>query len=123
MPEDGGEGLNETNIEEKIAVSVQTFHGNPEEKPSEKHALPIWLYVILGLLVAALAILLFLLWRKNKREDVAPEIDDAMRTSVSPSLTEQQETERDFERKELEKLAREEPEQFARLLRTWLSEE
>lgn len=123
LPEDGGEGLNETNIEEKIAVSVQTFHGNPEEKPSEKHALPIWLYVILGLLVAALAILLFLLWRKNKREDVAPEIDDAMRTSVSPSLTEQQETERDFERKELEKLAREEPEQFARLLRTWLSEE
>ena len=42
---------------------------------------------------------------------------------MSRILTEEQETEGTIRRKQLEKMAKEKPEEFAKLLRTWIAED
>jgi len=102
---------------------VQKFNGKATfEEP--KPAIPMWVYIVGGIGLALL-ITLFILWWRGRKDDEEEEEEIFEQPIVQeiPDIHEEQETESTMRRKQLEKLAREKPDEFAKLLRTWLSEE
>ncbi|HEX7065289.1 MAG TPA: flagellar basal-body MS-ring/collar protein FliF [Bacillales bacterium] len=123
LPKDEGRNLSNQEIADKIYVSVQPFNGRVEVETKPETAVPYWYYVVAGALLLMIVLLIFLLLRKrNSREEKELEELQEKQPPISAQAekTEKQET---LRRKELEKMAKEQPEQFAKLLRSWLSEE
>ncbi|MCP3739090.1 flagellar basal-body MS-ring/collar protein FliF [Rossellomorea sp. BNER] len=122
---DVGTELTEESIEDKIVVSVQPFAENFEVNKEEQPFLPWWAYAIGGLLLAVIAILIFLMIRSRNKKDLDEEllVEEQKETIYIPDVNTENETEGSMKRKQLEKMAREKPEEFAKLLRTWLSED
>ncbi|WP_042348924.1 flagellar basal-body MS-ring/collar protein FliF [Bacillus massiliigorillae] len=119
------EGLTDDDLNNKIAVSVQEFNGKVKFDTDEKGVIPIWVYIVGGVLIVALiaAIILYLRARKRKQEEeeeqlLFEEVEDEI-----PDVNEEVLTEGAQKRKQLEKLAKEKPEEFAKLLRTWLTQD
>lgn len=121
------EELTDETIEDKIVVSVQQFNGKMDLAEEQEIGLPWWVYVIGGVLLAVIGLLIFLILRTRKRrqeEEDLEEMDEAEELAPEiPDLAEEQDTEDVMRRKQLEKLAKEKPEDFAKLLRTWLAED
>lgn len=110
--------------EEKIAVEFQEFNGKPQfSGGSASPNIPIWMYIIGGLLVAVIGVLVWMNMRKKKANE--EEIDEYIeQTPVSvPEIENGQETELSLRRKQLEKMAKSKPEDFAKLLRTWIADD
>jgi flagellar M-ring protein FliF len=123
-----GDPLTNEEITEKIYVSVQPFDGKAEvPEPAPESIIPIWLYVTGAVIVLILILFIYLLLRKNKQTDADEEFSE--QTKVQPTFhvpdvnEEKGETEGSARRKQLERMAKEQPEQFANLLRSWISEE
>ncbi len=72
--------------------------------------------------VACFGRLLWLRKRKKEEMDERPLQEEQVAVQI-PDVNEEVETEATLRRKQLEKLAKEKPEEFAKLLRTWLAEE
>ncbi|MGD6816171.1 flagellar basal-body MS-ring/collar protein FliF [Metabacillus sp. 113a] len=123
--EENAEPISDEDIESKIVVSVQPFEGKLQPLESTESAgIPIWVYVAGGILLAVIILLIILLFRKRKTND--EEYYEEIVTTAPlhvPDVNNDSETEGDVRRKQLEKLAKEKPEDFAKLLRTWLSED
>lgn len=118
--------LTELELAEKIAVSVQTFNGKDVtfETPSTK--IPLWIYIAAGMLVLVIIILVLVYVRNRRREEellVEEVIDEQEEVFNVEDINEEHETEGSLRRKQLEKMAKEKPEEFAKLLRTWIAEE
>ncbi|THE14465.1 flagellar basal body M-ring protein FliF [Bacillus timonensis] len=119
--------LTQQEIQDKIVVSVQEFNGKSttvSETPVIS-AIPLWVYILGGLLVLGLIILLFLFLRKKKEpiiEEEVPETEPVFFDHI-PDVNEEKESEATVRRKQLEKLAKDKPEDFAKLLRSWLADE
>lgn len=123
LPKSVGQSLTKQQIAQKIYVSVQPFNGRVKMQPNTNPAVPTWYYIVGGLLVLLIVLLIILLLRKrkNRPEQISQEID---RPQVPiPDLVTETEDEDSVRRKQLEKMAQEKPEEFAKLLRSWLSEE
>ncbi|MDZ5473485.1 flagellar basal-body MS-ring/collar protein FliF [Bacillus sp. 31A1R] len=122
----GQEQLTEESIQEKIVVSVQPFNGKVEFNQEPKSVLPWWAYVVGGVLLAIIALLIYLFLRARKKQEKEQEellmMEEAAAIEV-PDVNEEQETESSLRRKQLEKMAKEKPEDFAKLLRTWIAED
>ncbi|WP_050614773.1 flagellar basal-body MS-ring/collar protein FliF [Bacillus testis] len=118
------EPLSDEDVDQKIAVSVQTFNGKVTFDDKKTTAIPLWAYIVGGVLLAALIILLilFLRSRKNRIEEEELVIEEQEEFDV-PDVNAEQETEGTMKRKQLEKMAKEKPDEFAKLLRTWLSQD
>ncbi len=119
-----GQQLTDQDIQNRIVVSVQKFNGKmnfTEPKPT----IPTWVYITGGVLAAVIiGLIIFFLWRKRKQDD--EEFDEFMEQPMVqelPDIHEERETESTIRRKQLEKLAKEKPDEFAKLLRTWLAED
>jgi flagellar M-ring protein FliF len=88
--------------------------------------IPVWIYIVAVVLILGIIILIILLIRKRKQEFEEYEEDEEL-TIPEPirvqDINNEVETEGTVRRKQLEKMAREKPEDFAKLLRTWISEE
>jgi flagellar M-ring protein FliF len=122
--EAAGAELTDEQIEDKVVVSVQPFDGKIKFD-EDKRLLPLWVYIAGGVLLLTIIILLFLLFKKKRTED-DEEFEGELTEStpiVVPDVNEEQENESTIRRKQLEKLAKEKPEEFAKLLRTWLAED
>ncbi|SFA41804.1 flagellar M-ring protein FliF [Parageobacillus thermantarcticus] len=118
-----GQTLTDQDIQNRVVVSVQKFNGKATfEEP--KPAIPMWVYIVGGIGLALL-ITLFILWWRGRKDDEEEEEEIFEQPIVQeiPDIHEEQETESTMRRKQLEKLAREKPDEFAKLLRTWLSED
>lgn len=117
--------LTDEMIEDKVVVSVQPFNGKIEFSDEKAPVLPWWTYVVGGILLAIIGLLIFLYIRAKRKqefeEDFAEE-EDTVPFNV-PDVNEEQDTESSLRRKQLEKLAKEKPEDFAKLLRTWIAED
>lgn len=114
-------------LAEKIAVSIQPLRGKVVEFEDTKTAIPWWIYVVAGALVLIIIVLIVLFLRKrNKDADLAAALDlleqkgDAVQVD---DINEEQDTEATARRKQLEKMAKDKPEEFAKLLRSWIAEE
>lgn len=114
-------------INQKISVSVQPFAGKmPFDEPTTSLTLPWWIYVVGGVLVGIIAILVFLFLRGRRKEaeaSIAANEETMAQPVDIPDVNESQETESSIRRKQLEKMAKEKPEEFAKLLRSWIAED
>ena len=77
-----------------------------------------------GLLLAAIVLLLFLFMksRKKQQEEVLV-IEEKIEKFDIPDVNKEYQTESTMKKKQLEKMAKEKPEDFAKLLRSWISED
>lgn len=116
--------LTEEEINQKIVVSVQPFYGNDviaEEKP----IIPWWIWVVGGILLAVILLLVFFIVRskKQKEQDEELVIIEEQEALMVDDINDEKETEATVRRKQLEKMAKDKPEDFAKLLRSWIVDE
>lgn len=119
--------LTNQDLAQKIVVSVQPFKGKTTTATnSTKSVIPWWIYVIGGVLLAVIGLLIFLFIRARKKHEEYDEelfMDEVASTISVPDVNDEKETEETLKRKQLEKMAKEKPEEFAKLLRTWITED
>ena len=114
--------LTDQDLEEKIAVSVQPFKGKVTFDEEKQSSIPWWIYVIGAAMLVIIGVLVFFIIRARRQEE-EEEFEEEMEPAVSLEDINEIETEASARRKQLEKMAKEKPEEFAKLLRSWLSEE
>ncbi|BAQ10513.1 flagellar m-ring protein [Bacillus sp. OxB-1] len=119
--------LTEEAINDKIFVSAQPFEGKPDlTTDSQPINIPWWVYVIGAALLLVIGILVFAYFRKRRREREMEEelvFEEQQAAIEVDDINTEVETEGTLRRKQLEKMAKEKPEEFAKLLRTWIAEE
>ena len=116
----------EVEPEEKFSIVFQEFTSNPVAEDVENAGIPTWVYVVAGVLFLLIVLLAVLLIRNRRREsepEPAEEVPIREFTSEVPDLPERNESEAVVRRKQLEKIAGEKPEDFAKLLRSWIGED
>ncbi|WP_431799389.1 flagellar basal-body MS-ring/collar protein FliF [Halobacillus andaensis] len=119
---DGSYG-EEINAEEKASIVFQEFEGTQQAAP-ESEGIPLWVYALGGLLLLLVIIFIWKLFSSRKEEEeelVFEEIVDEQPAAV-PDI-EEQENESTLKRKQLERMAKDKPEDFAKLLRSWIAED
>ncbi|WP_046175058.1 flagellar basal-body MS-ring/collar protein FliF [Domibacillus indicus] len=112
--------LTDQALEEKITVSVQQLNGKVSFEEEPASTIPWWVYLIGGILVVIIGVLIFMMVRRRREEEEEEFEDDVTEENIEELLTE---TESSTRRRQLETMAKDKPEEFAKLLRTWLSEE
>jgi len=121
--------LSDEQINNKIAVTFQPVvsSGFDNNTIIEQLALPLWVYITLGALALIVIILIIALVIRNRKtrkeemeEEIAPEVNEPL---IIPDLNEEPQTESVMRRKQIEKMAKEQPEEFAKLIRSWLSQD
>lgn len=118
-----GQALTNAQVNQKIAVSVQPFNGKSTTTTQTQTSIPLWAYIVGGVLLLAVIILLILFIRSRRKvEDNEEELLEEVVMEV-PDLPDEQDSEAAVKRKQLEKLAKEKPDDFAKLLRSWIAEE
>lgn len=118
--------LTDEEIANRIVVSIQQFHGNDTEDGAPESIIPWWVWVIGGILLVAIVLLVLyvLRARKRKQEEEELEIIEQQQQLIDvDDISEEKETEATVRRKQLEKMAKEKPEDFAKLLRSWIAED
>lgn len=119
----------EIDPEEKISIVFQQFHGiDTPTVEGTTFMKSIWLYVVIAVIV--IVIIAFILYRRRKQNEEIEEVEVTEMTSLDtaeqpevPDIDNQPKTEADIQREQLEKMAKDKPEDFARLLRSWISED
>ncbi|WP_100373207.1 flagellar basal-body MS-ring/collar protein FliF [Bacillus sp. FJAT-45037] len=115
--------LTEEAINQNISIVSGPFAGKVELEAVNEMAIPVWMYVVGGLLIVTIILLLFLLNRKRKREIEEEQVIIQEETDFLPDLPNEDTGVQATKRKQLEKMAKDKPEEFSKLLRTWLSED
>ncbi|MGM7635844.1 flagellar basal-body MS-ring/collar protein FliF [Bacillus sp. Hm123] len=119
-----GAELTDQDLENKIAVSVQPFNGKVDFEEKEQPLLPWWAYVIGGILLVVIGLLAFLMVRSRRnRDEDEEELEDDLEILETIADIKEVTDEGSVKRKQLEKMAKDKPEEFAKLLRSWLSED
>lgn len=115
----------EQDVDEKISIVFQEFSGidrTPSQTPTS--AIPTWVYWTIGSLVIILIIAIVLLIRSRRREYEDVVMEEVSEQAVEvPGYEEIPETETESRQRQIEQMAKEEPEDFAKLLRSWLAED
>lgn len=116
--------LTEEQVGEKIVVSVQPFNGKVTELANTEPIIPWWVFVVGGILFAVILLLVFFMFRsrKSKQEDLLLLEEQREEFNVA-DINSEKETEATLRRKQLEKMAKDKPDDFAKLLRTWIAED
>ncbi|MEK5231126.1 flagellar basal-body MS-ring/collar protein FliF [Lysinibacillus sp. FSL K6-0232] len=117
--------LTQEQIDEKVAVSVQPLYGKVTDVADETPVIPWWVWVIGGILLAVILLLAFFIIRSRKRakEEEEQSILEEQEELIVDDINEEIETEATMRRKQLEKMAKEKPDDFAKLLRSWIAED
>jgi len=117
-------GYGEITPEDKTSIVFQEFTGR-EDMPGELASqIPLWLYIIGAILLLGIVILLVVIFRRRRVEEVYEEETlIAEETPTVPDLDAGPETEEEIRKQQLEKMAQNSPEDFAKLLRSWMSED
>ncbi|MBD8035433.1 flagellar M-ring protein FliF [Solibacillus sp. A46] len=118
--------LTDEEIANRIVVSVQQFQGNNSSDGQPESVIPWWVWVIGGILLVAIVLLIIYVIRvrRRKQEEEELEIIEQQQQLIEiEDISEEKETEATVRRKQLEKMAKEKPEDFAKLLRSWIAED
>jgi len=114
--------------EDKISIVFQPFsHRDAGAADDEAtRSIPIWAYIVGGVLLAIIIVLLVLLLRKRKEEEefeteLEEDTIEDFEEEIPDLMSQQPKSEIDIQREQIEKLAKENPEDFAKLLRTWIA--
>ena len=111
-------------VSEKIVVSVQPFYGNDTVQVETK-AIPWWIWVVGGVLVAVILLLVFFIIRAKKLRDQEEQLNifEEQSNLIVDDINDEKETEGTLRRKQLERMAKDKPDDFAKLLRSWITED
>src|SRR5690625_2515031 len=115
----------EVDPEERISIVFQPFNHQPGIEPQTGPGIPIWMYIVGGILLIAVILLIILLIRQRRGEEES-EVEGEPITSSEVEdleLPTQPDSETDIQKKQIEKMAKEKPEEFAKLLRSWITED
>ncbi|WP_337019558.1 flagellar basal-body MS-ring/collar protein FliF [Oceanobacillus massiliensis] len=114
----------EVNPEEKTSIVFQEFSESPATIETPSPVIPIWMYIAAAVLLAIIILLVVLLIRNRKNEEEIIE-ETVTETAIDevPELPQEEESETVVRRKQLEKIAKDKPEDFAKLLRSWIGED
>lgn len=118
--------LTDEEIANRIVVSVQQFHGNDVGDGQPESIIPWWVWVIGGILLVAIILLVIYVLRARRRKQDEEELEileQQQQLIEVDDISEEKETEATVRRKQLEKMAKEKPEDFAKLLRSWIAED
>ena len=135
-----GTEVTEFDLDDRISVFATEFQGKPDldvEKPNDtllninNIATSTWILIAAGAALAIIMLAIILFVRKKKRDRLEDELAMNMYQQTPFQDLEDEEEEIDLsdfnkanpKRKTIEKLAKERPEDFAKLLRTWMSED
>ncbi len=114
----------EVTPEENVSIVFQEFTGTDTKPTDNPSTIPTWVYVVGGMLLLAIIILLIFYLRSRKADEEYEEIQQEVTAPVEiPDLPEREDSEATIRKKQLEKIAKEKPEEFAKLLRSWIGEE
>ncbi len=110
---------------EKISIVFQEFSETPTTDPVGTQSIPLWVYVTgAALLLFIIALLVALLRRGKKEEYIEEEISEEIAaTTEIPDIESSPENEVEVRRKQLEQMATDNPEEFTKLLRSWISDD
>ncbi|WP_413381625.1 flagellar basal-body MS-ring/collar protein FliF [Alkalihalobacillus sp. 1P02AB] len=122
LPTISEEEMSDAMINERIFVSSQPFQGKVVFEESPNMAVPTWLYVAGAIVLVIIIALLLLLLKGRKKEEIVEEEEKLISYDIEELLDEDI-SEHETKRRQLEKMAKEKPEDFSKLLRTWLSED
>jgi flagellar M-ring protein FliF len=125
ISKDRNNELTDEQIQEKIFVSAQPFNGKQTTEPATA-GIPLWVYISGGILLLVIALLIFMLVRKKREADsegTIEELEEQQQTYFVPDVNNEQGSEGAVRKEQLERMAKEKPEEFAKLVRTWLTEE
>lgn len=121
------EPLTNQELEEKVVVSVQPLSGKAQfTQTTPASVIPLWVYVVLGVTLLVIIILVLLLVRRKRNAGREEETITEEETIDIPNIFEERKESFDettIKRKQIEDMAKEKPDEFAKLLRTWLYEE
>ncbi|AMA72666.1 MULTISPECIES: flagellar basal-body MS-ring/collar protein FliF [Aneurinibacillus] len=117
-----GTQLTQEQIDQRVKVFAQAFNGKPEVASEKNNWLTILLASGIGLLVIG-AVVVFIVMRRRRNAAAVEAEELEQRSFEIPDLQQAEDGEDVIVRKQLEKLAKEKPEEFVNLLRTWLVEE
>jgi len=110
---------------ESTSIVFQEFASAESTPETAASGIPTWIYIVGGILLAIIILLSLLMFRSratDKEEDIysgAPIPEEDFTQREEP----EQESEAITRRKKLEKAAKENPEDFAKLLRSWLGDD
>ncbi|MFC5603060.1 flagellar basal-body MS-ring/collar protein FliF [Sporosarcina koreensis] len=111
----------------KIAISTHDFKGMTAfEQQAPPIGIPWWVYAIGAALLVVIAILIVAYFRKRRQENELEEamiLEEQREALHVEDINMELETEATLRKKQLEKMAKDKPEEFAKLLRTWIAEE
>ncbi|MFP7477644.1 flagellar basal-body MS-ring/collar protein FliF [Terribacillus saccharophilus] len=117
------------NPENSVSVVFQPFAASQAAQgdDTEGSGIPVWAYIAGGVLLAAVAVLVFMLIRSRRNQEEEEDVLLEEEMTAAPVMVEEiddtPETESTLKQKQLEKLAQESPEDFAKLLRSWMTED
>jgi flagellar M-ring protein FliF len=110
---------------EKVSIVFQAFKNKESTPQEEVSQIPTWVYILGLILLIAILLIVVLLFKKRKTNDMEEEgVSLGIPESFDiPDLNDQPRSETDIQREHLEKLAKDKPEEFAKLLRSWIHDE
>ncbi|PKR78617.1 flagellar M-ring protein FliF [Halalkalibacillus sediminis] len=114
--------VEDLNPADKVSIVFQEFSGTPDfgDRPT---GIPTWFYIVGAILILAIVVLVFFLLRNRDRRVDSEEVVQTETTEIEDYSMEENQSESTIRRKRLENLAKEKPDEFAKLLRTWISED
>lgn len=110
----------------RTSIVFQEFSGMTTPAPDSGFKVPIWMYVVGGVLLLIIVILIILLFKRKSNtatEEIREEAIATESVETVPDLEVEEATESIQRRKQLEKMAKDKPEEFAKLLRGWIGED
>jgi flagellar M-ring protein FliF len=117
----------EINADEKISIVFQEFSGTAVPTDAGKPMIPLWMYIVGGILLVAIIVLVIMLVRRRDIEIEEEELSSEEYTSELElditELADGPETEASIQKKQLEKMAQDKPEEFAKLLKSWIADD
>lgn len=120
------ETYGEVNPDDKISIVFQEFSGR-QTTPNNTAPFtpPLWMYIVGGALLLIILVLIFLLYRNRRQENNEMNDQPAGETIAEeiPEISEKHTSQSDIQRKQLEKMAKDKPEDFAKLLRSWITDD
>ncbi|MFD2044099.1 flagellar basal-body MS-ring/collar protein FliF [Ornithinibacillus salinisoli] len=111
--------------EEKTSIVFQEFSETTSVPQGATPTISPWMYIVGGLLLVVIIVLIALLMRnkKDNTEEVVETENEYGQNTEVPEISGDEDSESIVRKKQLEKMAKDKPEDFAKLLRSWIGEE
>ncbi|WP_033829225.1 flagellar basal-body MS-ring/collar protein FliF [Bacillus andreraoultii] len=119
--------LTDQDINSKVAVTFQPLLGKTTTSDQSEitKSFPLWGYILIGVLVV-LVIVLGIIFLRKRKDEFEPEeviVVPKQKPIDIPDVNKPNDTEEEVRKKQIEKMAKERPDEFAKLIRTWLSQD